>query len=42
MHVMLVLMCFLFAAGFEDTHNLWNEYRYLNHDGVDMHSVSDN
>ncbi|CAO2831904.1 unnamed protein product [Amaranthus hypochondriacus] len=27
-----------YLGGYEDPHNLWNEYRYLNHDGVDMHS----
>lgn len=34
-------MVFFFHAGFEDPFNLWNEYRYLNYDGADLHSVSD-
>lgn len=34
------LMPFCFCAGYDDL-NVWNDYRYMNHDGVDMHSVSD-
>ncbi|CAO2831905.1 unnamed protein product [Amaranthus hypochondriacus] len=27
-----------YPGGFEDPFNLWNEYRYLNYDGADLHS----
>ncbi|KAL2923221.1 YTH domain-containing family protein 2 [Bienertia sinuspersici] len=27
-----------YYGGYDDTINMWNDYRYLNHDGVDMHS----
>ncbi|XP_021741245.1 uncharacterized protein LOC110707533 [Chenopodium quinoa] len=27
-----------FFYGYDDSLNMWNDYRYMNHDGVDMHS----